>query len=61
MPEAVKTRTAGPCEFCGDTGTICLACRESITECECAEDSMPCTCNACGGRAALKEAEGERS
>jgi hypothetical protein len=43
--------TTGLCEFCDGTGSICLACRESITECECAEDSMPCTCNACGGKA----------
>lgn len=47
------------CTFCDGTGTICIACRESITECLCAEDSMPCACNACNGkgRAALEEVQ----
>lgn len=39
----------GDCPKCDGIGSICLNCNQAIDECECEEDSMPCTCDACKG------------
>jgi hypothetical protein len=42
------------CERCDDTNTICLACDQSIMECDCGPDAEPCSCDACYASATLR-------
>ena len=45
-----KTEGLETCPRCDGEGSICLACKCPITDCECFEDSEPCMCDRCNGR-----------